>query len=83
MLVKEKDDVGPQLREVDELLRLPLSSRQRAEIEREMTLIEWGSDGEKDAAYQIDFSFKDHDNWILIHDLRLEYKGCSTISCYL
>lgn len=31
--------------------------------------------GENEAAYEIDFHFKNHKNYIVLHDLRLEVNG--------
>jgi len=31
--------------------------------------------GEQEAAYLIDFHFKDRESWIVVHDLRLEVNG--------
>ncbi len=74
MLLKSKDDIAPQLAQLDELLRLPLTSTQRTAIEREKAILRVGSSGERDAAFQIDFRLKDHADWVVIHDLRLEHR---------
>ena len=74
MLLKSKDDLAPQLAQIAELLRLSLTVRQRSALERERALLLAGSRAERDAAFEIDFRLKDHKNWVVIHDLRLEYK---------
>ena len=34
-----------------------------------------GAEAERDAAYLIDFDYKDHPGWAVIHDLRIEADG--------
>jgi hypothetical protein len=75
MLIKSKDEIAPQLTEFNELLRLKLTTSQRAAIEREIAIMQAGFRAERDAAYQIDFRLKDHKEWVVIHDLRLEHNG--------
>lgn len=75
MLLKSKDDIGPQLEKLDELLRLHLSQKQRTAIEGEKARLQSGARAEKDAAFEIDFRLKDRPNWGVIHDLRLEHNG--------
>lgn len=75
MLLKSKDDIGPQLAELDELLGLRVSATQREAIERERAMAQAGQRAEREAAFQIDFRLKDHKSWMVIHDLRLEHNG--------
>jgi Nuclease-related domain len=75
MLLKWKEDIGPQLAKLDELLRLRLSPKQRAAIERESKLLLAGARAEREAAFQINFRLKDSKKWMVIHDLRLGHKG--------
>jgi hypothetical protein len=75
MLLKSKDDTAPLLLQLDDLLELPISEIQRKEIIREKKTIESGARAERDAAFEIDFRLKDHADWAIIHDLRLDHKG--------
>ncbi len=59
MLLKSKDDIAQQLAQLDQLLRLRLSWKQRADIERERARLQAGAKAEKDAAFEIDFRLKD------------------------
>jgi hypothetical protein len=76
MILKHKDDVAPLLAELELLLKTPgLKKEQREEIENEIWMIRAGAKGEKDAAYHIDFSWKDAKNHLVLHDLRIEHDG--------
>jgi hypothetical protein len=76
MILKHKDDVAPLLAELERLFKIPsLSKRQRDEIEDEMWKIRVGAKGEKEAAYHIDFDWKDGRNSVVLHDLRIEHGG--------
>jgi hypothetical protein len=76
MILKHKDDVTPHLEELERLLECPaLTKRQREELEEELWMIKAGAKGEKEAAYHIDFHWKDGVNSIVIHDLRIEHNG--------
>lgn len=75
MILKVKDDVGPLVAQLDELLQRRLTQPQRRAIEQEKLAILSGARAERDAAYDIDFHFKDSKNWAVLHDLRLEFNG--------
>jgi hypothetical protein len=75
MLLKSKDDIVPQVAELDELLRMPLARHIHTNVFRERNMVLSGARAEKEAAYQIDFAWKDHKNWVLIHDLRLVHNS--------
>src|SRR5436190_13679058 len=75
MVLKSKDDITPQVNQLEELLRLRLSARQVAMIEQEIALVKAGFRAESKAAFEIDFRLKSHKDWVIIHDLRIEYKG--------
>lgn len=66
MLLKSKDDIGPQLSELNGLLRRKLSTTQRSAIEKEKAILQAGSRAEKGAAFEIDFRLKDHKEWVVI-----------------
>ncbi|SNR75991.1 nuclease-related domain-containing protein [Desulfurobacterium atlanticum] len=76
MIIKEATYRKKEIEELEKLLkREDLTKRQIFLIERELYRIRKGIKGEKDAAYFINFYFKDSKNWFVLHDLRLEYKG--------
>ena len=71
MLLKFKDDAKPTITALEALLDLKtLSPRQREGIQEELDNVRAGIQGEKEAAYHIDFRLKDSDNWAVLHDLR-------------
>lgn len=75
MLLKTADDKTADLVELERLLALPLSRRQQEDVSRQITNIQRGIAGERDAAYHIDHFFHDSDQTIVIHDLRLDLDG--------
>ena len=76
MILKHKDGLAPQAAELERLLALPdLSESQRDDLLQELKALRAGAKGEKDAAYHIDFGWKDGKNSAVIHDLRIEHNG--------
>ncbi len=76
MILKHKDDLAPQIAEIEGLLALPcLLKSQRDDLLQELKAMRAGAKGEKDAAYHIDFGWKDGKNSAVIHDLRIEHGG--------
>lgn len=75
MILKIKDGREADIAELNRLLKLKLSSRQRFLIEKEIKCLVSGERNEQNSAYYLDFRFKDTPNWMLIHDLRLEHRG--------
>ncbi len=75
MLLKEKDSEEQDIKELESLLKYELSEKQRFFIEREISAIKKGVKGEKDCAYYINFYYQNSKNWVVIHDLRLEFNG--------
>jgi len=76
MLVKLADDKIPALEELQSLLERPdLTAQQRKAITKELYMMRSGIKGEKEAAYELDFHFKNSKNYALLHDIRLEVKG--------
>lgn len=75
MIIKPRDSKNADIKELTQLLSLPLSDNKKALIERELRFIRAGERGEKDAAYFIDFHFASSKRWAVIHDLRLEHQG--------
>jgi hypothetical protein len=74
MLIKKRDSKQAEFEELTRLLSLSLPENKKFLIERELRCIKSGDQGEKDAAYFIDFHFASSQNWAVIHDLRLEYR---------
>jgi hypothetical protein len=76
MILKHKDDLAPQVAELERLRALPcLSKSQRDNLDDELGAIRAGAKGEKEAAYHIDFGWKNGKNSVVIHDLRVEHEG--------
>lgn len=75
MIIKQKDARTEDIQELNRLLSLNLSSKQRSLIERELKCVMSGNSGESSAAYYLDFRYKDNNNFIVMHDLRIEHKG--------
>ena len=76
MIIKSKDETRAAVATLEELLAVrTISTRQREAVEEELHNLRCGAQGEREAAYQIDFQLKDSKNWAVIHDLRLEYNG--------
>lgn len=76
MLIKPADSKEPDLAQLNALLARPdIDPATRKRIDEEIRKINAGIKGEKEAAYEMGFHFGNSRNWMIIHDLRLEYKG--------
>lgn len=75
MILKQKDTRTEDIQELNRLLGLNISSKQRFLIERELKCLMSGNSGESSSAYYLDFRFKETPNWAVIHDLRIEHCG--------
>jgi len=75
MILKQKDKRTEDIKELNRLLNLNISSKQRFLIERELKCLMSGDSGESSSAYYLDFRFNESKNWALIHDLRIEHSG--------
>ena len=75
MILKQKDNRTEDIQELNRLLNLNISSKQRFLIERELKCLMSGNSGESSSAYYLDFRFKETPNWIVIHDLRIDHCG--------
>jgi hypothetical protein len=75
MLIKKRDSKKAEIEELTTLLNEPLPKHTKNLIKQELQRIKTGEQGEKDAAYFIDFEFEHYKNWAVIHDLRLEHRG--------
>jgi hypothetical protein len=73
MIVKKRDSKEADINELTSLLSLPLPDHKRFLIERDLRFMKSGEQGEQDSAYYIDFYHASSPNWVVIHDLRLEY----------
>jgi hypothetical protein len=74
MLLKNADNKDYQIKELESLLSSATGDR-KSRIEQELRIVRAGIKGEHDAAYLIDFDFKNLDFYAVIHDLRLEVGG--------
>ncbi len=75
VIFKTKDLLDVQLEKLEQELIQPLSAYRRQRIEKDLAQIRAGLQGEKEAAYHIDFDLKNNPNWAVIHDLRLDWNG--------
>lgn len=75
MIIKHKDSLAGAKQELEGLLKLSLSAKQRFLVERELKIMKAGERGEQDSAYFLDFAYGNSENWALIHDLRIEWQG--------
>jgi hypothetical protein len=75
MLIKSKDGRLEDIQELNRLLSLNITAKQRFSIERELKCLVSGERNEQNSAYYLDFKYKDSPNWALIHDLRIEHRG--------
>lgn len=74
MLLKEADNKEPALNELKARIE-KASGKERDALQKQFNIMNAGIRGERDAAYFLDFDYKDSKNWVLIHDLRLEING--------
>ncbi|XOB60859.1 nuclease-related domain-containing protein [Campylobacterota bacterium DY0563] len=76
MILKEIDKQKEEdIKLLKEKLNLSKNEKQKYLIKQEISKLETGLIGEKETAYFIDFNLKDSENYIIIHDLRLEIDG--------
>jgi hypothetical protein len=75
MILKTKDDSRPLVAQLDGLLKLKLTDRQRRDLAQQRSQIVAGAKAEAQAAYLIDFHLKDSSSWAVIHNLRLEHNS--------
>ncbi len=73
MQIKAADDKQPDLDALAALLERPdVDAPTRRRIEQEIRQVRAGAAGERDAAWQIEFHYGASQNYVTIHDLRLE-----------
>lgn len=76
MLLKAADCKQASLDTLQSLLERPdLMPHQKKAITSELYMMRAGIKGEKEAAYEIDFHFKNSKNYMVLHDIRLEVNG--------
>lgn len=74
MIIKTRDSKRAAIENLTSLLSLALPENKKFQIERELRFLRSGEQGEKDAAYFIDFHFGKSKRWVVIHDLRLSFR---------
>ncbi len=72
MVLKEVVSKDKDIAKLEELLKYNLTKEQSSNIEKEIYMLKKGYSGEKNSAHYIDTYYKDSENWVIIHDLRLE-----------
>lgn len=76
MILKEIDNQKEEdIKILKEKLKLSKNEKQKYLIKQELSKLETGLQGEKETAYFIDFNLKDSENYMILHDLRLEIDG--------
>lgn len=76
MIIKQAASRNHDLEALNALLSSPQVDRlTKNKIIREIKNIQSGLQGEKEAAYQMNFHYADSKNWMIIHDLRIEHQG--------
>jgi len=75
VILKSKDGRQADIQELNRLLTLGPTAKQRFLIERELKCLASGERNEQNSAYYLDFNYKDSQNWVVIHDLRIEHRG--------
>ena len=75
MLIKNKDGRLEDIQELNRLLSLNITAKQRFSILRELKCLVSGERNEQNSAYYLDFRYKGSLNWALIHDLRIDHRG--------
>lgn len=76
MIIKTAEDKESDIAILKGLLeRSDVSKETKNRIDQEIKNIHTGLKGEKEAAYEMEFTYGSSKNWMLIHDLRIEYDG--------
>lgn len=76
MIIKTADDKTPYLQSLEALAARPdVDVALRKQIEQDIRFARAGMQAERDAAYEIDFNYGQSQNWVVLHDLRLEHSG--------
>lgn len=76
MLLKSADDRSHDIEMLESLLLHPAADdRIRKKVQRQIVALRTGMQGEKKAAYEINFHFEASEYWAMIHDLRITAGG--------
>lgn len=76
MIIKTAEDKEFDITVLNELQsRRDVKADTRKRIEQEIKNIRAGLKGEREAAYEMEFTYGPSKNWMLIHDLRIECEG--------
>jgi hypothetical protein len=76
MLIKSADDKSKRLALLQDLQQSPvLDARQKDWLREELRRCKTGMEGERDAAFYLDGHYKDAQNNVVLHDLRLQVDG--------
>lgn len=76
MLIKQADDKSRDIEILTTLATRPDASADvRKKVEQEIRNIRSGMKGEAEAAYEMEFHYGASENWMILHDLRLECEG--------
>lgn len=75
MIFKQRDLAETQLQHLERSLAAANDRALRQRLERDLAVARAGLEGEREAAYHIDFHLKDSKNWAIIHDLCIEWNG--------
>ena len=71
MIVKQPDDRSSHIAQLEELLEI-VPADKKSTVAAELRALRAGMKGERDSSYLIDFDYGNSNNWVVIHDLRLE-----------
>lgn len=74
MILKKSDDKSNQIQALETLLNIAQGDK-KTKIQKELNFLRAGIKGEKDTTYHIDFNLRDSENYVVLHDLRLEING--------
>lgn len=76
MILKSADNKSPQIHQLEQWLADPkIDEPQKKWLTDELFRLRAGIQGEREAAFYLDSHFKDSENHVVIHDLRLEFEG--------
>lgn len=76
MIIKYADDKQPQLAALQGLMNHPgADATTKKRIEQEIRNIQAGIRGEAEAAYEMKVRYGESENWMILHDLRIEHEG--------
>lgn len=74
MILKQPDGKIPQIQALETLLS-SAPETVKPKIQKELHMLRAGIKGEQETMYHIDFNLRDSENYVVIHDLRLEING--------